>query len=90
MSWLKEGKERWKTSFLKETVENADLHKVVLKKTMTTQEKCVKYDFAAPLITQIILEIKLTHYFSSLWSGPGMPYHTHLKWPTIFVASIDF
>ena len=27
-----------KTSFLKETVENADLHKAVLNKTMTTQE----------------------------------------------------
>ena len=37
-----------KTSFLKETVENADLHKVVLDKTMTTQEYCV-YDFVAPL-----------------------------------------
>ena len=37
-----------KTSFLKETVENADLHKVVLNKTMTTQEYCV-YDFVAPL-----------------------------------------
>ena len=38
ISWFKESKERWKTSFLKETVENADLHKAVLKKTMTTQE----------------------------------------------------
>ena len=38
-----------KTSFLKETVENADLHKTVLKKKMTTQEYCVKYDFVAPL-----------------------------------------
>ena len=27
-----------KTSFLKETVENADLHKAVLKKTMTMEE----------------------------------------------------
>ena len=26
------------TSFLKETVENTDLHKAVLNKTMTTQE----------------------------------------------------
>ena len=51
MSWFKEGTEKWKTSFLKETVENADLHKAVLKKTVTTQEKCVKYDFAAPLKT---------------------------------------
>ena len=42
--------ERQKTSFLKETVENADVHKAVLQKTMTTQEYCVQYDFVAPLI----------------------------------------
>ena len=34
---------------MKETVENVDLHKAVLNKTMTTQEYCAKYDFAAPL-----------------------------------------
>ena len=49
MSWFKEGTEKWKTCFLKETVENADLQKAVLKKTMTTQEKFIKYDFIAPL-----------------------------------------
>ena len=38
MSWFKESTERRRTSFLKETVENGDLHKAVLKKTMTTQE----------------------------------------------------
>ena len=38
MSWFKESTERRQTSFLKETVENADLHKAVLNKTMTTQE----------------------------------------------------
>ena len=38
MSWFKESTERRKTSFLKETVENADLEKAVLSKTMTTQE----------------------------------------------------
>ena len=38
MSWFKESTEKRKTSFLKETVENADLHKDVLNKTMTTQE----------------------------------------------------
>ena len=38
MSWFKESIERRKTSFLKETVENADLHKALLKKPMTTQE----------------------------------------------------
>ena len=49
MSCFKESTERRKTRFVKETVENADLHKAVLNKTMTTQEYCVKYDFAAPL-----------------------------------------
>ena len=38
MSWFKERTETRKTSFLKETVENAGLHKALLKKTMTTQE----------------------------------------------------
>ena len=38
-----------KASFLKETVENADLLKTILKKTMTTQQQCVEYDFVAPL-----------------------------------------
>ena len=37
MSWFKESMERQKTSFPKETVENADLDKAILKKTMTTQ-----------------------------------------------------
>ena len=35
MSRFRESTERRKTSFLKETVENADLHKAVLSKTMT-------------------------------------------------------
>ena len=38
MSWFKESTKRRKTGFLKEIVENGDLHKAVLKKTMTTQE----------------------------------------------------
>ena len=40
MSWFKESSERQKqkTGFLKETVENADLHKALLNKTMITQE----------------------------------------------------
>ena len=33
-------------------------------------------------ITQLILEIKLTHYLSPLCACPGMHYHTHLKQPT--------
>ena len=38
MSWFKESIERRKISFLKQTVQNADLHKAVLNKTMNTQE----------------------------------------------------
>ena len=49
ISWFKESAERRKTSFLQETVENADLHKAVLNKTMDTQEQCIKYNFVAPL-----------------------------------------
>ena len=42
MSWFNESTERQKkTSCLKETVENADLLKAVLNKSMTTQEYCV-------------------------------------------------
>ena len=37
MSWFKESTEKKQTNFLKETVENADLHKAVLNKTMTIQ-----------------------------------------------------
>ena len=44
--WLKtkniESRERWKTSFPKETVENVDPHGAVLRKTMTTLEWGVK------------------------------------------------
>ena len=39
-----------KKSFLKQLVENADLHKPVLNKIKTTNEQCVKYDFVAPLM----------------------------------------
>ena len=45
MFWFKQSTESRKTSFLKETVENADLHKAVLNKTMTTQELFVRCDF---------------------------------------------
>ena len=37
-----------KLVFLKETAENANLHKAVLNK-ITTREQCEKYDFVAPL-----------------------------------------
>ena len=38
-----------KSSFPKEQVENTDLYKPVLNKTMNTQEQCLKYNFVAPL-----------------------------------------
>ena len=51
--WFKrknaESTERRKTSFPKETIENADIHKAVLNKTITTQQQSVKYDLVAPL-----------------------------------------
>ena len=57
--WLKikntESTDRRKTSFPKEIVENADLHKTALSKIIITQEKCVNYDFVAPLIVALIL-----------------------------------
>ena len=45
MFWFKQSTESRKTSFLKETVENAEPHKAVLNKTMTTQELFVRCDF---------------------------------------------
>ena len=39
--------------FSKGTVENASLRKAVSDKTMTTQEKCVKNDFVAPLMAKV-------------------------------------
>ena len=61
MSWFKEKTERRKTNFLKETVENADLHKAVLNKTMTTQELCVIYDFVASLKIIACINANMLH-----------------------------
>ena len=36
------------TSFPKESVENADIHKLVWNKIMTTHKLCVKNNFVAP------------------------------------------
>ena len=41
--------QKGKTSFPKETVENADLHKAILNKAITTQEQCIKNNSVAPL-----------------------------------------
>ena len=41
--------ERQKNSFPKKQVQNSNVHKPVLKKTMTTQAICVKFSFEAPL-----------------------------------------
>ena len=57
---IQKSTERPKTSFLKETLENADLHKAVLNKIMTAQGQCVKYNFVAPLT----LKNKQPSYFS--------------------------
>ena len=38
MSRFKENTARQKTCFLKEPIENADLHKAILNKTMTTNK----------------------------------------------------
>ena len=52
--------ERQKTSFPKEQIENTDLYKFVLNKIMTTQEQCVKYNFVAPLRSDLVK----TDYFN--------------------------
>ena len=65
MSWFEESTERRKTRFVKETVENADLHKAVLNKTMTTQELCVKYDFVAPLNS--VMYFSLYNYYLRIY-----------------------
>ena len=44
-----ENAERLITNFFKEKIENADSSKPVLNKIMTTEEKCLKGNFAAPL-----------------------------------------
>ena len=44
-----ENAERAKTNFPKEKVKNADFSKPVLNKIITTDEKCVKRNFVAPL-----------------------------------------
>ena len=66
MSWFKVRTERRKTRIVKETEENADLHKVVLNKTMTTQEYCVKYDFVTPLMLNTIFLFKTQMSFADL------------------------
>ena len=38
------------------------------------------------ILTQLVYEMKLDHYLESLWAGPGMPNHTHLKLLSKFVA----
>ena len=43
--------EKQKTCFPKESVENADLHKLVLNKIMTTNNNATNKNFVAPLIT---------------------------------------
>ena len=49
-------------------MKNADLHKAILNKTMTTQGWCVKYDFVAPL-TIIISKVVLNENLSNTYIG---------------------
>ena len=52
-------------------MENADLHKPVLKKIMTTEEQYVKQDFVAPLTNEALLLDLLTalsDFFSKILS----------------------
>ena len=53
-------------SFLKELVENADLHKPELNKAKTTNKSCVKYDFVAPLNTWNVARLSFNS-LASLW-----------------------
>ena len=70
MTRFKESTERRKTRFVKETVENADLHKAVLNKKMTTQEYSVQYDFVAPLtITTNKAFLTVEYFLPNLFIG---------------------
>ena len=56
-----------KTSFLKETVEDVDLHKAILNKTMTTQQYCILYDFVAPLSFESKIVPKCLFKVTGIW-----------------------
>ena len=43
-------KQNRQKKFRKQKVENAALYKLVLNKTMSTHEECIKLNFVAPLI----------------------------------------
>ena len=66
MCQYKESTERRKTSSLKEGAENVDQRKAILKKTMTTQEKCMKWDFVAPL--KAISSVKIKIFEALFWN----------------------
>ena len=51
--------EKQKPGFIKQQVENTDLHKPVLNKIMTTRESRTKYNFVAPLILVFTLAKQL-------------------------------
>ena len=59
-----------KSSSPKEQIENTDLYKPVLNKIMTTQEQCVKYNFAALLISiPNVVFLLLLNYFCNNFYG---------------------
>ena len=56
---------RRKTSFPKEIAENADLHKPVINKIMTTQGYYTEYNFVAPLS---VVQTKNKSLAAIVWS----------------------
>ena len=62
-----ESTERRKARFSEEIKENADLHKTVLNKIMTTQEQCVKHSFVAPLTNICLNKIYYVEYFDDVF-----------------------
>ena len=68
ISWFKEGIERRKASFRKETVENADLDKAILNKTMTTQQWCVSH----------LLNIFVEHIKAICWQWKSFSEHIQI------------
>ena len=42
------------------------------------------YYMKKKIITQLILDKKLTHYLRSLWACPDTPEHTQVKWISYF------
>ena len=90
---------RRKTSFPKGIVENEDLLKPILNKIIITQEKCVKYDFIAPLsfwfltILSLIFssrKLKSWIFIFSLFGGPSKGFMKTFKLFSLFFRDQDW